>query len=119
MEEPVRQPVLAKARSNYDESFKICVNDIVSKYAECMICCDTYKDPHITKCGHSFCKACIDECVNRNHQCPECRGLLNKEDIIKNYNFGAVLDEIVREREREKQKFFEDLIKGGHHVDHQ
>jgi hypothetical protein len=118
MEEPARQPVLAKARSNYDESFKICVNDIVSKYAECMICCDTYKDPHITKCGHSFCKACIEECVNRNHQCPECRGPLNKEDIIKNYNFGAVLDEIVREREREKQKFFEDLIKGGHHVDH-
>ena len=109
-------PKLVKDKSGYDESFKICVNDIVQKFAECMICCETYKDPQITKCGHSFCRVCIEECVNRNHQCPECRMNLTKGDIIKNYNFGALLDEIIKQRDKEKQKFFEDLVNGNQQI---
>ena len=41
---------------------------------------------------------------------------LTKGDIIKNYNFGALLDEIIKQRDKEKQKFFEDLVNGNQQI---
>jgi len=46
MEEHI--PMLGKAKSHYDETFKISVEEIISRYAECVICSEPYKDPHIT-----------------------------------------------------------------------
>ena len=65
-------PGLQKRQSKYDETIKICVDDIVGQFAECVVCFQTYTDPYITKCGHTFCKDCISEVVNRQHKCPVC-----------------------------------------------
>ncbi|XP_043942122.1 nuclear factor 7, brain-like [Protopterus annectens] len=41
----------------------------------CPVCLELFKDPVILKCGHSFCKTCIDKVWNsaKNISCPECR----------------------------------------------
>jgi len=74
----------------------------VGEFAECIICFQTFNDPYITKCGHTFCKACIFEVVNRQHKCPVCNSACTDKDLIRNYNFGELLGNLVRERDAEK-----------------
>lgn len=93
---------MQKRPSKYDEQIKISVDDIVGKYAECIICFNTFNDPYITKCGHTFCKQCISEVVNRQHKCPVCNHELQAGDLIRNHGFGELLDNLVRERDAEK-----------------
>ncbi|XP_069809111.1 E3 ubiquitin-protein ligase TRIM39-like [Dendropsophus ebraccatus] len=44
----------------------------------CPICLSTFTDPVILRCGHNFCRGCIDEFLNTQdgsgvYSCPECR----------------------------------------------
>ncbi|KAG8549283.1 hypothetical protein GDO81_021757 [Engystomops pustulosus] len=44
----------------------------------CSICLSTYTDPVTLRCGHNFCRVCIDEHLttqdeSRLYSCPECR----------------------------------------------
>ena len=93
---------LDRKSSKFEEAIKIDVQDIVGKFADCVICCDTFRDPYITKCGHTYCKECIFEVVNRQHKCPSCNEPLQQGDLIKNFQFGELLNNLIREREREK-----------------
>ena len=50
----------------------------VAKNLECAICLDTYDDPRMLRCQHSYCKKCLKKIVIRvGHvqkvTCPECR----------------------------------------------
>ena len=104
---------LQKKPSKFDEAIKINVEDIVGKFADCTVCFDTFKDPYITKCGHTYCKDCIFEVVNRQHRCPACNTELQQANLIKNYNFGELLNNLIAEREIEKQKFIDQLVNKG------
>ena len=46
-------------------SIKIHIDEVLAKHCECTICCDVFKEPQLTKCGHTFCKNCIEEVINR------------------------------------------------------
>eukprot|EP00741_Cyanophora_paradoxa_P002982 tig00000655_g2895.t1 len=39
----------------------------------CPICFDELLQPVVTECGHSFCKHCIEEALERSRLCPTCR----------------------------------------------
>lgn len=104
---------LDKKNSRLDEAIKINIQEIVEKLATCSVCFETYKDPYITKCGHTYCKECISEVINRQHRCPQCNQNLEQADLIKNHEFGALLSNIIAEREKEKQKFINGLIEKG------
>ncbi len=45
----------------------------------CLVCLDTYTDPTLLQCHHTFCKGCLRRLVDRNQQgqlaltCPTCR----------------------------------------------
>ncbi|XP_050955992.1 E3 ubiquitin-protein ligase TRIM35 isoform X2 [Labeo rohita] len=41
----------------------------------CPVCRDVFNYPVVLLCGHSFCRACIDQCwsVNDSRRCPMCR----------------------------------------------
>ncbi|XP_073479408.1 E3 ubiquitin-protein ligase TRIM11-like [Aquarana catesbeiana] len=45
---------------------------------ECSVCLNIYTDPVILKCGHNFCRVCIDRVLDTQggsggYSCPECR----------------------------------------------
>ncbi|XP_075132505.1 E3 ubiquitin/ISG15 ligase TRIM25-like [Leptodactylus fuscus] len=45
---------------------------------ECSICLNVYTDPVTLRCGHNFCRVCIDQHLNTQdetgvYSCPECR----------------------------------------------
>lgn len=44
-----------------------------SSYIECPICLDVFKMPLKTKCGHMFCKGCIEEALRHDSYCPTCK----------------------------------------------
>ncbi|EPB74648.1 zinc finger, C3HC4 type [Ancylostoma ceylanicum] len=40
---------------------------------KCPICLDIMVQACALRCGHSFCELCLDEAVNSDDRCPECR----------------------------------------------
>ena len=71
-----------------------------------------FKNPFITPCGHTFCKDCIFEVVNRQHRCPVCNQDLQEKELVKNLEFGELLNKLVEAREKETQKATENLVGG-------
>ncbi|XP_069618355.1 E3 ubiquitin-protein ligase TRIM39-like [Ranitomeya imitator] len=50
----------------------------LEKELNCSICLTLYKDPVTLRCGHNFCRACIDQTLNTQdesgvYSCPTCR----------------------------------------------
>lgn len=41
-------------------------------YGQCLICCDTMKDPKAFSCGHRFCTVCLDSWLKVKPVCPKC-----------------------------------------------
>ncbi|KAJ8365305.1 hypothetical protein SKAU_G00141360 [Synaphobranchus kaupii] len=41
----------------------------------CSICCDTFNDPVVLQCSHSFCAVCLQRCwkEKKSRECPVCR----------------------------------------------
>ncbi|KAH7402017.1 SNF2 family N-terminal domain-containing protein [Phaeosphaeria sp. MPI-PUGE-AT-0046c] len=50
---------------------------MIDSQEDCPICLDTFKDPVITKCAHSFCTACIERVIDNQKKCPMCRAELD------------------------------------------
>ena len=40
---------------------------------DCPICLSNITDTTTTNCGHSYCKICIDNCLDSKLECPMCR----------------------------------------------
>lgn len=40
---------------------------------DCPICLSNVTDITTTNCGHSYCKICIDNCLDSKPECPMCR----------------------------------------------
>ena len=68
----------------------------------CPVCFDTFKEAHMTKCGHSFCHQCIIRCLEQNPRCPKCNCHLDlTQNSILFPNFA--LDELVAKSKQKKQ----------------
>jgi hypothetical protein len=48
----------------------------------CAICMDILDKPIILKCTHSYCGICLINWIKNNSKCPECRSLINTDDLI-------------------------------------
>ena len=72
----------------------------------CSICLETFLNPRILLCGHTFCEECLKKSiVNYNLSCPTCRykhKSMKVEDYPKNY----ILIELI---EKMKQWFTQRL----------
>ncbi|KAL5542680.1 hypothetical protein UlMin_010390 [Ulmus minor] len=51
----------------------------------CGICIDKLVEETSTKCGHIFCKNCIEVAIAKLRKCPTCRRKLRKQDTIRVY----------------------------------
>nr|XP_039263545.1 uncharacterized protein LOC120339475 [Styela clava] len=78
------------------------------EFLTCQICLNTYDDPVLLDCQHSFCRNCVDQCVTMisgGIHCPVCRqrtllprksGLSN---LKKNFFVQSLIDTIKGRRE--------------------
>ena len=50
----------------------------------CSVCMCDFENPVITKCGHKFCKECLETVLNTARKnCPVCRKVINSNDMFK------------------------------------
>ncbi len=92
-----------------ENGIKIDSGELIS-VLECSVCCSEYSDPALTKCGHTFCRACIEECINCNHECPECKHTLAKDDLMKNIQVDRVQRQIHDLHAKAKNEIVENII---------
>ncbi|XP_075062173.1 uncharacterized protein LOC142150897 [Mixophyes fleayi] len=55
---------------------------------DCSICLNIYTDPVTLRCGHNFCRVCIDRVLDKQegsgvYTCPECRTQYRKRPVLE------------------------------------
>jgi len=64
----------------------------------CPICFGAIEECSMTPCGHSFCTACILECLNRKHSCPCCNHATQREQLIRNHQHDRLVQVVQEEK---------------------
>lgn len=49
---------------------------------ECGLCYRLFYEPVTTPCGHTFCRKCLDRCLDHTVTCPMCKGNLAEVIVI-------------------------------------
>ncbi|XP_066499911.1 LON peptidase N-terminal domain and ring finger 1 [Hoplias malabaricus] len=63
---------------------------------ECPLCMRLFYEPVTTPCGHTFCKNCLERCLDHGPQCPLCKESLKMYLASRKYSITQVLDEIIK-----------------------
>nr|XP_018917846.1 PREDICTED: LON peptidase N-terminal domain and RING finger protein 3 [Bemisia tabaci] len=63
---------------------------------DCVLCCRTLWQPTTTFCGHSYCSACLDRCLDYNFSCPLCMTSLTEYLLVNQKNITEFLDLALR-----------------------
>ncbi|CAG9325488.1 unnamed protein product [Blepharisma stoltei] len=92
-----------------DLSIKVPV-ELILKEFECPVCFEHIKDACLTKCGHVFCKECIEECLNRRHECPNCKMETSLDQIVRNFHLDGVLKLLLEQREKAAKEFYDQIL---------
>eukprot|EP00002_Diphylleia_rotans_P029384 TRINITY_DN5986_c0_g1_i2.p1 TRINITY_DN5986_c0_g1~~TRINITY_DN5986_c0_g1_i2.p1 ORF type:complete len:304 (+),score=70.02 TRINITY_DN5986_c0_g1_i2:208-1119(+) len=54
---------------------------------QCKVCSSNVKNVMIVKCGHTFCRQCVDSTLEaRNRRCPDCRNPFDRNDVRQLYS---------------------------------
>ncbi|XP_052460679.1 LON peptidase N-terminal domain and RING finger protein 1 [Carassius gibelio] len=64
---------------------------------ECALCMRLFYQPVTTPCGHTFCKNCLERCLDHNPQCPLCKESLKEYLAVRKYTITQVLDNIIKQ----------------------
>lgn len=92
-----------------DLTLKVPVELILREY-ECPICFELLDDAYLTKCGHYFCKGCIQECLNLKHECPTCKSETTIEEAVKDFHSDMVIKLLVTEKEKASKNYYEGVL---------
>ncbi|KAG8591984.1 hypothetical protein GDO81_000362 [Engystomops pustulosus] len=63
---------------------------------ECSLCMRLFYEPVTTPCGHTFCKNCLERCLDHTPQCPLCKQSLTEYLAQRTYNVTTLLDELIK-----------------------
>ena len=73
------RPVIQTKTLTSDQSFGKTLTNEPEEEELCHICMDTPINPkRLHKCGHLFCKDCIDQCLSYKPACPKCGEIYGK-----------------------------------------
>ncbi|XP_068135025.1 E3 ubiquitin/ISG15 ligase TRIM25-like [Hyperolius riggenbachi] len=73
---------------------------VLREELECSVCLNIYTDPVALRCGHNFCRGCIDRVLDSQegsgeYSCPECREKhTERPSLHKNITLRNILDKI-------------------------
>ncbi|KAJ8416494.1 hypothetical protein AAFF_G00357820 [Aldrovandia affinis] len=63
---------------------------------ECPLCMRLFYEPVTTPCGHTFCKSCLERCLDHMTQCPLCKDSLKEYLASRQYNFTEIIDGLIK-----------------------
>ncbi|XP_071373187.1 LON peptidase N-terminal domain and RING finger protein 1 isoform X1 [Centroberyx affinis] len=69
---------------------------------ECSLCMRLFYEPVTTPCGHTFCKNCLERCLDHTPQCPLCKESLKEYLASRKYMVTSVLDALIKQYLREE-----------------
>ncbi|XP_035377689.1 LON peptidase N-terminal domain and ring finger 1, like isoform X1 [Electrophorus electricus] len=64
---------------------------------ECSLCMRLFYAPVTTPCGHTFCKSCLQRCLDHSPQCPLCKESLKVYLARRTYSSTRLLENIIRQ----------------------
>lgn len=70
----------------------------VSDTLKCPVCMEVFEDPVFCggrPCQHVFCRACVEQALERSEQCPSCRAPMSAGDLQPHQVINNLLDEVV------------------------
>ncbi|XP_042306261.1 LON peptidase N-terminal domain and RING finger protein 1-like isoform X2 [Sceloporus undulatus] len=63
---------------------------------ECSLCIRLFFEPVTTPCGHTFCKECVERCLDHRPNCPLCKQSLREYLRAGKYNITILLEELMK-----------------------
>ncbi|XP_035281309.1 LON peptidase N-terminal domain and RING finger protein 1-like [Anguilla anguilla] len=63
---------------------------------ECPLCMRLFYEPVTTPCGHTFCRSCLERCLDHMTQCPLCKDSLKEYLATGHYSITEVLDGLIK-----------------------
>lgn len=74
----------------------------------CVVCRSTITIGSLTKCGHQYCKDCLDHWLARNTKCPICKEYITKIDVYHfTHNRDAINVRMVTDTEGKDGEIFQ------------
>ncbi|KAI4833122.1 hypothetical protein KUCAC02_016039 [Chaenocephalus aceratus] len=64
---------------------------------ECSLCMRLFYEPVTTPCGHTFCKNCLERCLDHTPQCPLCKESLKQYLACRKYVVTTVLEKLIKQ----------------------
>ncbi|XP_010123170.1 PREDICTED: LON peptidase N-terminal domain and RING finger protein 1-like, partial [Chlamydotis macqueenii] len=73
-----------------------CLGELLSvSDLECSLCIRMFFEPVTTPCGHTFCKECLERCLDHRPNCPLCKQSLREYLKAGSYNPTVLLQDIL------------------------
>lgn len=62
---------------------------------ECSLCMRLFFQPVTTPCGHTFCRNCLERCLDHTPQCPLCKESLKEYLASRKYSITQLVEELI------------------------
>ncbi|XP_019955991.1 LON peptidase N-terminal domain and RING finger protein 1 [Paralichthys olivaceus] len=89
---------VSKQRSAKSKTWRTVPKDLLDPVdLECSLCMRLFYEPVTTPCGHTFCKDCLERCLDHTPQCPLCKESLKEYLACRKYMVTTVLDKLIKQ----------------------
>lgn len=82
----------------------------IYEHFQCPICMSRIENASITPCGHRYCFKCIEEWINRRHECACCKAKINVDELISDHGFDALIRVVREERVKAEKEYYKQLV---------
>ncbi|KAM9819531.1 LON peptidase N-terminal domain and ring finger 1, like isoform X1 [Syngnathus typhle] len=85
-------------RATKTKAYKSVLEDLLdANDLECSLCMRLFYEPVTTPCGHTFCKSCLERCLDHTPNCPLCKESLKEYLACRKYTVTSILDVLIKQ----------------------